>query len=483
MSVTVLDRSIDSSQLLDKVDSQDFRHVFDAIVGSAEEFFSSAFEQQPVHFKNAASSSDDAQPRLAGLFSREKLRGICQSNELEVETNIQAFRYNGSHRSNKSFKNETIVTSELESSFRAGFSCQFFQPQRFSDGLHVLNAGFEYVFGTLAGASAYLTPARSQGLAPHHDDVEVFILQTEGSKLWRLWRGPIDLPETYSADIPRPELPDAGVEVMLRPGDILYLPRGTIHEAVSQDVFSTHVTLSVFQHYNYKRLLSQVMENALDLVADRDLELRKGLPIRLSSTLGTFAGTLDSIESSQGQRAEILSRIRGLAAAVVASIDMGMVDRAADDLAADFAENRLPPPALPVSVEEGKGKGKKRKKLPDLSMDTVIALYDPHCSHYALREIEGVQVLAMLHNKANDRLHHMGHPADDDDDDANSANSAHCIPLHYLPIIKSLHESYATGGMSIRKLLNGVTGLRFDEEETLRLLQDLLEQGFVHVVE
>ena len=26
-----------------------------------------------------------------------------------------------------------------------------------------------------------------QGLAPHHDDVEIFVCQTEGSKRWRLY--------------------------------------------------------------------------------------------------------------------------------------------------------------------------------------------------------------------------------------------------------------------------------------------------------
>ena len=37
------------------------------------------------------------------------------------------------------------------------------------------------------GANTYLTPAGAQGFSPHYDDVEVFILQTEGSKHWRLY--------------------------------------------------------------------------------------------------------------------------------------------------------------------------------------------------------------------------------------------------------------------------------------------------------
>ena len=33
----------------------------------------------------------------------------------------------------------------------------------------------------------YITPADAQGFAPHYDDVDVFILQVEGRKLWRLY--------------------------------------------------------------------------------------------------------------------------------------------------------------------------------------------------------------------------------------------------------------------------------------------------------
>ena len=66
-----------------------------------------------------------------------------------------------------------------------------------------LLAALERELGCLSGCSAYLTPPHCQGLAPHHDDVEVFILQTEGCKRWRLY-DPVDghsLPATPSADL------------------------------------------------------------------------------------------------------------------------------------------------------------------------------------------------------------------------------------------------------------------------------------------
>ena len=42
-------------------------------------------------------------------------------------------------------------------------------------------------FGFPVGCSAYLTPTSTQGFPPHYDDVEVFVLQLQGSKRWRLY--------------------------------------------------------------------------------------------------------------------------------------------------------------------------------------------------------------------------------------------------------------------------------------------------------
>lgn len=58
---------------------------------------------------------------------------------------------------------------------------QLIQPQRFLDPLWRLMAALEAQLGCLAGCNAYLTPGGSQGLAPHHDDVELFVCQTRGT--------------------------------------------------------------------------------------------------------------------------------------------------------------------------------------------------------------------------------------------------------------------------------------------------------------
>lgn len=64
-------------------------------------------------------------------------------------------------------------------------------------------AALERQLGCLVGANAYLTPQGSQGLAPHHDDVELWVVQTAGKKKWRLYQ-PINgyqLPNQPSGDL------------------------------------------------------------------------------------------------------------------------------------------------------------------------------------------------------------------------------------------------------------------------------------------
>lgn len=61
-------------------------------------------------------------------------------------------------------------------------------------------------------------------------------------------------------------------EVMMRPGDVLYLPRGCYHDALAQDVASLHVTFSVTP------LHGRILFNLLEQAAMQDPAFRAYLP-------------------------------------------------------------------------------------------------------------------------------------------------------------------------------------------------------------
>ena len=54
------------------------------------------------------------------------------------------------------------------------------------------------------------------------------------------------------------------MEVVLEPGDLLYFPRGTIHQASTlPDSHSLHITVSTFQKNSWADLLEKVSSQSL----------------------------------------------------------------------------------------------------------------------------------------------------------------------------------------------------------------------------
>lgn len=137
----------------------------------------------------------------------------------------------------------------------------------------------ETVLGHPTQANAYLTPAGAAGLAPHHDTHDVFVLQVAGTKHWTL-RDPLveaPLARHRSDHEQAAELP-VRLEVDLRPGDCLYLPRGFIHSATAQASTSLHLTIGV---------LATTVHDVLRALVDRAAEVptfRRTLPPSFATT-------------------------------------------------------------------------------------------------------------------------------------------------------------------------------------------------------
>jgi JmjC domain len=104
----------------------------------------------------------------------------------------------------------------------------------------------EDTLGHPAQANAYYTPRSAQGLPVHHDTHDVFVLQVAGEKRWLVYEPALELPlkdQRYSAELGRPG--EVVEDRVLRPSDMLYLPRGWLHEALTSDSDSLHLTIGV----------------------------------------------------------------------------------------------------------------------------------------------------------------------------------------------------------------------------------------------
>ncbi|GAA3492572.1 MULTISPECIES: cupin domain-containing protein [Streptomyces] len=120
--------------------------------------------------------------------------------------------------------------------------------------------------------NAFLTPPGSQGVDLHFDIQDVLVLQVAGEKRWVLRTRPVrdPLPAQAWFDIPehrRAELRAASEpldDLTLRPGDTLYLPRGTMHSPVALDTLSIHLTVAVTRLTRHDLLAELVRRAAED---------------------------------------------------------------------------------------------------------------------------------------------------------------------------------------------------------------------------
>ncbi len=131
----------------------------------------------------------------------------------------------------------------------------------------------EALLGHAAQANAYYTPRRSQGLAIHHDTHDVFVLQSAGEKRWRVYEPALELPlkdQRYSRELGEPGAPVE--DFTLRAGDTLYLPRGWLHEALTSETDSLHVTVGV-NPYTWLDALGDAVR-----ACAADIEFRRAVP-------------------------------------------------------------------------------------------------------------------------------------------------------------------------------------------------------------
>ena len=210
-----------------------------------------------------------------GVFSTSYLDKILKERQLIFTKNIDLTIYDNDERKthNPSGKAYPAVVWDY---YQNGCSVRLLNPQTYSRSVWKLNSILQELFGTFVGANVYLTPPDSQGFAPHYDDIEAFVLQLEGKKHWKVYAPPDEgstLPRFSSKNFKREELKNFNplMNVELEAGDLLYFPRGFIHEAKTKgDTHSLHITISAYQRNTFgdflKILLPEALESALEVI-------------------------------------------------------------------------------------------------------------------------------------------------------------------------------------------------------------------------
>ncbi len=174
----------------------------------------------------------------------------------------------------------TVIPEKLYREYRQGASMVFQALHRGWKPLALFVRDLEKRFGHHVQTNLYLTPKAAQGFKPHYDTHDVFILQIAGQKYWKIYEPPLKLPHrTQPSDNARllQKPGELVMEVELQAGDVLYLPRGYVHEALTSDSESLHITVG-FTTFTYIEILSEIMNAALKSLKQEEA-FRYSLPI------------------------------------------------------------------------------------------------------------------------------------------------------------------------------------------------------------
>lgn len=109
-------------------------------------------------------------------------------------------------------------------------------------------------FGAKATVNLYASRRGVQAFSSHCDPHEVFAIHCEGEKVWRIYEGveeaPVEATVQRDADYIERKKGRVVMEVTMRPGDLLYIPRGHYHDALASSERTLHLTFGVQPLYS-----------------------------------------------------------------------------------------------------------------------------------------------------------------------------------------------------------------------------------------
>ncbi|CAK1555278.1 unnamed protein product [Leptosia nina] len=299
---------------------------------NVKEFFNQIWEKKPLHIAR------DNPMYYKELLTTYMIDNMLRTENIQFTKNIDITSYIDGKRETHNPEGRAFPNLVWDS-YLNGCSIRLLNPQTYISSLNLLNTTLQEYFRSFVGANAYLTPPDSQGFAPHYDDIEAFILQTEGKKQWRIYKPREEnevLPRTSSTNFTDDVIGEPIMEVTLKAGDMIYFPRGYIHQGVTIDgEHSLHVTISMYQKHSWADLFEKMLPAALEMAISEDIELRRGLPLDIYDNFGLVYSDLNT-----SRKQAIADKILSLFDKIKTNLP---INEAVDQMAKNYQRDALPP--------------------------------------------------------------------------------------------------------------------------------------------
>lgn len=243
-----------------------------------EVFFKDYYDQKPLHIKG----SED---KFAGVMDFDILSSLLSQNgvwtsgtlqlvldsqavapadycRIETRDGQQVFEPDLSKVEAYLAQGATLIANDIDTRTRE---------------MSALGDLLESALEGKAQSNLYFSSKRRPGFGAHFDTHDVFAIHLLGEKIWRIYETrephPIRHPAFGKSD-DQMEADKGGLvqEVVMTPGDILYIPRGQYHDALASDDYAIHLAFGITS------VIGVDILNALHQVSLQDEGFRRNLP-------------------------------------------------------------------------------------------------------------------------------------------------------------------------------------------------------------
>lgn len=174
------------------------------------------------------------------------------------------------------------VPAQMEQHLARGASLVLNEIETLAPDVRGLVDAFAEGLGAKCSCNAYISQQNHQAFDSHFDRTDVFAVQTLGQKRWRIYKGQIEAPVIHArfTGMQKPEIDrlkgKVEADVVMKPGDVLYLPRGRFHDALATEGPSIHLSFAVSEPKGLDFLRIVMDEAVADPAFRQDLPLDEG---------------------------------------------------------------------------------------------------------------------------------------------------------------------------------------------------------------
>lgn len=257
----------------------------------AEEFFAEFHDRQPVHVRG-----DPA--KFASVLSWRQINRLLDMTHAWSNHSLRLFldgqpvppaEYCARAPGRDGEPVQQPLAPRVADWIRRGASVVLNDVDSLTPGLAAVSDALENAGLGKAQANVYISWQSHRAFPAHYDTHDVWAVQVEGEKAWNIWEGRAEWPIPHPVFKGQPQAHHDQARgtlrgtVLMKPGDLLYLPRGWYHDALADAPASVHVAYGVNAPLGMD-LLGLLFERAL-----ADAEFRKPLPRQDGTAAARFA--------------------------------------------------------------------------------------------------------------------------------------------------------------------------------------------------